>query len=244
MKKSVLLAFALLAIGALSAQTIIITYNANLGEGTLGAGAASEVYWHSGAGELGPWETVIGNWGIDDGVGLMTEISDDIWEITVDAAEYYGAADPPYAGPIPVPHIGMVYRNGDGTLEGKGYGGADIFAVYNEATSSYDVDCDCASAERVIPDNIINNTTLLSNLLVAPMPFTNNTHFNFTLETVNNVVISIYNMMGVEVAQVFNGTLAAGTHTAAFDASNLPSGNYIFRLSVGSEVAAGSIVKF
>jgi hypothetical protein len=226
----------------LSAQSITVTYNANLGEGTMGAGAAAEAYWHAGAGELGPWEATIGNWGMDDGIGQMTESAEDIWEITVDPATYW--TDAGYVGPVPVPHIGMVFRNGDGTLEGKGYGATDIFAVYNEATSSYDVDCDCVTIEEVVPDNISNNTTSVSNLVVAPMPFANNANFNFTLEAGNNVVISIYNMMGVEVAQVFNGTLAAGTHTAAFDASNLPSGNYIFRMSVGSEVAAGSIMKF
>ena len=46
------------------------------------------------------------------------------------------------------------------------------------------------------------------------MPFGNTANFNFP-ETANNVVISVYNMMGAEVAQVFNGNLAAGVHTGS-----------------------------
>jgi len=250
MKKFVLFSFALVAVGALSAQEIKVTYNANLGLGDLGAGAATEVYMHSGAGVLGPWESNIGNWGMDDGVGEMTETADDIWEIQFDPVTYYGAADAPYAGPADVPHIGMVFRNGDGSLAGRGYDndssgeGDDIFSVYNEGTSSYDVDCDCVTIEKVVPQNINNTTSTVGSLNVAPMPFGNTANFNFTLETANNVVISVYNMMGAEVAQVFNGNLAAGVHTVAFDASDLISGNYIFRMQVGSEVAGGSIVKF
>ena len=242
MKKFVLFSFALVAVGALSAQEIKVTYNANLGLGDLGAGAATEVYMHSGAGVLGPWESNIGNWGMDDGVGEMTESADDIWELTYDASTYW--ADAGYGGTVPPPHIGMVFRNEDGTLEGKNYGLSDIFAVWNDGTMSYDLDCDCVTIEEVVPQNINNTTSTVGSLNVAPMPFGNTANFNFTLETANNVVISVYNMMGAEVAQVFNGNLAAGVHTVAFDASDLISGNYIFRMQVGSEVAGGSIVKF
>ena len=85
MKQLLLTFLASLLIGGLDAQTITVTYDANLGAGGLGSGAAAKVYWHSGGGTLGPWEYVIGNWGLDDGIGEMTETSDDIWEITVDA---------------------------------------------------------------------------------------------------------------------------------------------------------------
>ena len=143
MKQLLLTFLASLLIGGLDAQTITVTYDANLGAGGLGSGAAAKVYWHSGGGTLGPWEYVIGNWGLDDGIGEMTETSDDIWEITVDAPAYYGAAG--YPDGDPVNHIGMVFRNEDGTLEGKNYGGLDIFAIYDDVTGTYDVDCDCVT---------------------------------------------------------------------------------------------------
>ncbi len=126
-----------------AAQTITVTYDANLGEGTLGDGAATEVYWHSGGGTVAPWEFVIGNWGLDDGIGEMTETTEDVWEITVDAPAYYGDAG--YADGEPVNHIGMVFRNGDGSLEGRNYGAEDIFSVYDEVAGTYDSDCDCVT---------------------------------------------------------------------------------------------------
>lgn len=242
MKKVLLSAVALLTVGALSAQEIRVVYNANLGQGTLGAGAATEVYWHSGAGLLGPWESNIGNWGMDDGVGEMTESSDDIWEITVDPVVYYGAAESAYTGDANVPHIGMVFRNGDGSLEGKNYAGADIFSIYNSTTSSFDVDCDCVTIEKVEPAGVAA-ISALSNLNIAPMPFAGNVTFSFFLNSNESVSISIYNMMGAEVANVFNGNQAAGAQVVNFDASELATGNYIYRMTVGTQVTGGSIVK-
>jgi hypothetical protein len=244
MKKVLLSAVALLTVGALSAQELKLTYNANLGIGTLGAGAATEVYWHSGAGLLGPWEAVVGNWGMADGVGEMTESADDIWEIVFDPATYYNGAG--YDGTVPIPHIGMVFRNGDGTLEGKGYdtdgdgAGNDIFAVFNASTLSYDIDCDCVTIELAVNASDI---TSVSNLNIAPMPFAGNVQFSYFLNSNENVSISIYNMMGAEVASVFNGSQPAGAQVVNFDASELATGNYIYRMTVGTEVTGGSIVK-
>lgn len=249
MKKVLLFTIALVSVGILSAQNLVVTYNANLGTSTLGAGAATEVYWHSGAGELGPWEAVIGNWGMDDGVGLMTESSDDVWEITFDPNTYYGDSDPAYAGPVPIPHIGMVFRNGDGTLEGKGYdddgdGNADdVFAVWNDGTSSYDITCDCVTIEEEVFQSIDNNITSVSDMNIAPNPFGANVTFSYTLDRTENVVISIYNMMGQEVATVVNDTQVAGPQVITWSSNDIPAGNYIFRMNVGNQASAGSIVK-
>jgi hypothetical protein len=246
MKKVLLSAIALTFAGALSAQNFVVTYNANLGTSTLGAGAASEVYWHAGAGELGPWEAVVGNWGMDDGIGAMTESTDDIWEITFDAATYF--TDAGYAGPTPSPHIGMVFRNGDGTLEGKGYdddadGNADdIFAVWNDATSSYDITCDCVTiVEEVVQS--IDNIASVSDMNIAPNPFAANVTFSYTLDRTENVLISIFNMMGQEVATVVNDTQVAGPQVISWNSNNLPAGNYVYRMVVGNASTSGSIVK-
>ena len=249
MKRVLLFALALGMAAVLHAQNITVVYNANLGTSTLGAGAATEVYWHSGAGELGPWEAVIGNWGMDDGVGLMTETADDIWEITVDPGVYYADSDPPYAGPVPPPHIGMVFRNGDGTLEGKGYdddsdGNADdIFAEYDDATSSYSSTCDCVTISVDTGADIDNTLTTVSALTIGPNPFGSQVQFNYTLESTQDVHIAVYNMLGEQVGVVSSGLQVAGNHTATWNAGSLPAGNYVYRLTVGNQVGGGSIVK-
>ncbi|MDA1028917.1 MAG: T9SS type A sorting domain-containing protein [Bacteroidetes bacterium] len=45
------------------------------------------------------------------------------------------------------------------------------------------------------------------------------------------VTLAVYDLLGRRVAMLVNGVLDAGKHTARFDASELPSGGYIYRLT-------------
>ncbi|MEM6784611.1 MAG: T9SS type A sorting domain-containing protein [Bacteroidota bacterium] len=45
------------------------------------------------------------------------------------------------------------------------------------------------------------------------------------------VRLAVYDVTGREVARLVDGTVEAGTHTATFEASGLPSGVYVLRLS-------------
>ncbi len=241
MKRKLLTTLSLFMIltGASFAQLVTITYNANIGSGALGAGAASEVYIHSGGGVAGPWEAVVGNWGMDDGIGEMTETDDDIWEIELQLDEYYATAG--YTGGIPVNFIGMVFRNGDGTLEGKNEG-ADIISTYDAGTDSYSTDCECANVAKVIPQSV-NTIDGISNITIGPNPFTSNVEIAFNLVSNEKVTLTIYNMMGAQVATLINGNLGAGNHVANWNGNNLPAGNYMYRLQAGAEATSGSIVK-
>jgi DNA polymerase III epsilon subunit-like protein len=50
------------------------------------------------------------------------------------------------------------------------------------------------------------------------------------------VTLDVYDVLGQRVAQLVNGTIAAGHHDAAFDASALSSGLYLYRLTaVGTD---------
>ena len=46
----------------------------------------------------------------------------------------------------------------------------------------------------------------------------------------SEVKISVYDILGNEVATLVDGVKAAGTHKIRFDGSNLSSGIYIYRL--------------
>lgn len=105
---------------------ITIYYDAT--KGTSGLVGASKVYMHSGVITSSPtgtsWQYVIGNWGEDDGIGQMTKVAgeSDLWEITLVPRTYY---DVPASTPIY--RLAMVFRNEDGSKEGKDENNSDIF---------------------------------------------------------------------------------------------------------------------
>ncbi|KAB2924653.1 MAG: T9SS type A sorting domain-containing protein [Bacteroidetes bacterium] len=67
-----------------------------------------------------------------------------------------------------------------------------------------------------------------------PNPFNPSTSINYTLGKAENVSLKVYNMLGQEVATVVNGLQNAGPHSVRFDASNLASGMYLYKLQTGS----------
>jgi len=70
-----------------------------------------------------------------------------------------------------------------------------------------------------------------------PNPFNPTTTIRFGLPQASNVDLRIYNILGQEVAVLVNGEfLNAGSYNIKFDASNLSSGTYIYRLQAGSNV--------
>lgn len=64
-----------------------------------------------------------------------------------------------------------------------------------------------------------------------PNPFGGQTTIMFMTPTSTDVRISVTDMYGREVAVLVNGVVGAGTHTAKFDASQLPSGTYFYTMT-------------
>ena len=70
-----------------------------------------------------------------------------------------------------------------------------------------------------------------------PNPFNPTTTINYQTATAVNVNLTIFNMLGEVVDVLINDQFTeAGTHSVRFDASNLASGTYIYRLSAGDFV--------
>ena len=63
-----------------------------------------------------------------------------------------------------------------------------------------------------------------------PNPFNPTTQISFSLSEMTNVKITVYNMLGQEVAELVNTEMASGVHSVKFDGSNLTSGFYIYRI--------------
>ncbi len=69
-----------------------------------------------------------------------------------------------------------------------------------------------------------------------PNPFNPSTSIRFGLPHESNVTVSVFNLLGQEVATLFEGRLGAGIHTVSLDGSQLSSGVYFCRVQSGTLV--------
>jgi hypothetical protein len=67
-----------------------------------------------------------------------------------------------------------------------------------------------------------------------PNPFNPTTTISFGIPEEKLVRISIYNILGEKVSDILNEVLTAGYHDIEFNAANLPSGIYFFRMDAGN----------
>lgn len=67
-----------------------------------------------------------------------------------------------------------------------------------------------------------------------PNPFNPSTSIEFTLERKEKVSLKIFDVLGREAANLINDYYDAGTHKINFNASNLSSGVYFYRIVTGS----------
>jgi len=77
---------------------------------------------------------------------------------------------------------------------------------------------------------------------VYPNPFNPTTTFTFALPEAARVNLTVYDVSGRQVATLVNGWRDAGIHEVTFDASNLTSGVYLYRLSAADFSAVGKMV--
>jgi hypothetical protein len=63
-----------------------------------------------------------------------------------------------------------------------------------------------------------------------PNPFNPSTMIKFSLATDSKVSLTVFDVLGQEVANLTSGNLAAGSHEINFNASNINSGVYFYRI--------------
>lgn len=80
---------------------------------------------------------------------------------------------------------------------------------------------------------IPTNYVLMQNY---PNPFNPSTLIRFGLPSDSHVRLSVFNILGQEVAVLLDRTMTAGFHKVNFDASNMTSGLYIYRIQADNFV--------
>jgi hypothetical protein len=75
-----------------------------------------------------------------------------------------------------------------------------------------------------------------------PNPFNPSTKISYAIPVSGNVSLKIFNILGQEVATVFQGFQKAGAYIADFNASKLASGIYLYRLQAGQFSVAKKMI--
>lgn len=111
-----------------------------------------------------------------------------------------------------------------------------------------------AEMNRSIPERAMHETAedeaakseLVTNQIALsqnyPNPFNPSTSITFSIPEDGVVSLRVFDMLGREVALLDNGVRAAGSYTALFNAKNLPSGIYLYRLDVNGERRIGRMM--
>jgi len=94
------------------------------------------------------------------------------------------------------------------------------------------------SVMREMPTGIVNELSLSPSSFVLhqnyPNPFNPSTIISFSIPSRSFVSLRIFDLIGRRVATLINEYQNAGTHFATFNATNLSSGIYFYRLQAGS----------
>ena len=93
-----------------------------------------------------------------------------------------------------------------------------------------------------VDDDIVSIPDKFSLAQNYPNPFNPTTTFTFSLPHSANVQLIVYDQLGQEVARVVGEQLTAGNYTVEWQAKDLPSGVYFYRLSAGEFVSTKKLV--
>jgi hypothetical protein len=75
-----------------------------------------------------------------------------------------------------------------------------------------------------------------------PNPFNPKTTIAFDLSSAGRARLTVFDLLGREVARPVDGWVDAGRHEAVFDGSGCASGMYYYRLTAGRRIAQRSMV--
>ncbi|MBV6421804.1 MAG: hypothetical protein DAHOPDDO_03086 [Ignavibacteriaceae bacterium] len=75
-----------------------------------------------------------------------------------------------------------------------------------------------------------------------PNPFNPVTTIDYSIQKAGEVSFKVYDMLGIEVASLVNENQEAGNYSIEFNAAELPSGIYVYRLASGNFMETKKLV--
>lgn len=137
------------------------------------------------------------------------------------------------------------------TIQNSGTSAATLYIRvkgYNRAystTLNYTVEVSQAASVAGITgagvegqETVAESFKLLGNY---PNPFNPSTTISFAAPEKGLATIRVYNLLGQEVAVALNEVVEAGTVNATFNAAGLPSGTYLYRVTMGQQTRSGKL---
>ncbi len=207
---------------------ITITFNAGAGNGELAN--ANKVYLHGSVDIsntetpwLTGWNHVVGNWGADDGIGLMTKSEDNplLWELTLVPSDYFEI----YSSSFPK-WISAVFRSADGGIKATAQPGTfengiihTNFDIFVENKGQYILSTEEPLRYRVYPNPTSDRVTI-------------------DRMTIESVQVRVIDFSG----RVHHESLQSGKQLEV-NLRNLESGLYLIQLSSGADVDLFRVIK-
>ena len=112
----------------------------------------------------------------------------------------------------------------------------EIFTAYGDFTVEETL---VASGNGYVPLSTPASFTLSA---AYPNPFNPSTSLDMTIPSEGYVSIQAYNLVGQVVGTIAEGNMSAGTHSFAWDASDLSSGVYLIKAEYAGSVATQKVM--
>ncbi|MBN1968476.1 MAG: T9SS type A sorting domain-containing protein [Candidatus Delongbacteria bacterium] len=152
-------------------------------------------------------------------------------------------------------HVVEEFENGanvpataiDIEVENEDIGSSTVYVAWMFSGDSYQINqwyVDDVTILKVAPvginDSILPTETALHQNY--PNPFNPETTIKFDLASQANITLAVYNTKGEMVQRVLAGDMKAGVHTVNFNAANLSSGVYYYRLNAGNQIITRKMI--
>jgi len=112
----------------------------------------------------------------------------------------------------------------------------------------------CALVATAVEEELIETTSDIESIVTVsvpesyslgrnyPNPFNPSTNITYDLPEATHVVIAVYDVMGREVARLIDGYMDAGYHTVTWNAANVSSGVFIYRMTTPEYAAVRTML--